>query len=220
MVPPTTPNVRRTARVRSRLVAFGGALAVIGIALTGCTPAPAPAAAPTPVASSAASALAADAPQEPAAAAQKVASAPPIRVRIPDIGVDAPLEDLHRDSSGVLLPPEEWMSAGWYVDGVAPGEIGPSVIAGHVDTVSQVAVFVDLEKLQPGARVEVDLADGTTTAFQVDRTIDVSKKEFPTAEVYGPTPDAQLRLITCNGPFDDAEHRYANNIVVFATRVA
>lgn len=195
------------------------AATVLGAALlVGCaSPQPAVETAPSPATS--ASALAADGLQAPAASESQAAVAPPVRVRIPDIGVDAPLEDLYRDASGVLLPPEEWMSAGWYVDGVRPGGIGPAVIAGHVDTFDQVAVFVDLEKLQPGARVEVDRADGTTVAFAVDRMIDVSKKEFPTAEVYGPTVDSELRLITCNGPFDDAENRYANNVVVFATAV-
>lgn len=204
-------------RHRSAVTLAAGALALT--ALAGCAGAPEAAPAPVETTRSAASGLLADELQAPAATSETATIAAPVRVRIPDIGVDAPLEDLRRDADGVLLPPEEWMSAGWYTEGVLPGATGPAVIAGHVDTVSQAAVFVDLEKLQPGARIDVDRADGTVASFQVTRTIDVSKKEFPTAEVYGPTPDSQLRLITCNGPFDDAEHRYANNLVVFATEI-
>ena len=65
----------------------------------------------------------------------------------------------------------------------------------------------------------VTMCDGSTATYAVDRAIDVEKKTFPTEEVYGPTPDAQLRLITCNGPFDDAANTYANNYVVFASLV-
>jgi sortase (surface protein transpeptidase) len=193
------------------------AAAALGLTLlVGCSTA-APADETDTAPASSASALAADGLQTPAATEEQAVVAPPVRVRIPDIGVDAPLEDLRRDDAGVLLPPEEWMSAGWYVDGVRPGATGPAIIAGHVDTFDQVAVFVDLEKLRPGARIEVDRADGTSVAFAMDRMVDVAKKEFPTEEVYGPTVGSELRLITCNGPFDDAENRYANNVVVFAT---
>jgi hypothetical protein len=34
--------------------------------------------------------------------------------------------------------------------------------------------------------------------------------------VYGPVPNAQLRLITCGGTFDPATGRYLSNVVVFA----
>lgn len=204
---------------RPHVLSSALAAALTATLLAGCSTAATPSDEPA-TAGSSASALAAEGLQAPAVEASAAATAPPVRVRIPDIGVDSPLEDLRRDDAGVLLPPEEWMSAGWYVDGVRPGAIGPAVIAGHVDTFDQVAVFVDLETLQPGARIEVDRADGSTVAFAVDRMIDVSKKEFPTAEVYGPTVGPELRLITCNGPFDDAENRYANNVVVFATEVS
>lgn len=138
------------------------------------------------------------------------------RIRIPAIDVDAAVEPIQRDASGVLLPPKEWADAGWYQQGVLPGQIGPAVIAGHLDTTEEAAVFAMLPQLQPGDLVQITLSNGTETTFQVDRSLDVEKKTFPAEEVYGPTPDAQLRLITCNGPFDDVEGSYSNNYVVFA----
>ena len=141
------------------------------------------------------------------------------RVQIPSIGVDAAVEPLERDASGVLLPPVEWEDAGWYRAGVLPGQVGPAVIAGHLDTTLREAVFVHLKQLVAGDQVTVTMSDGSTATYAVDRAIDVEKKTFPTEEVYGPTPDPQLRLITCNGPFDDAANTYANNYVVFASLV-
>ena len=37
--------------------------------------------------------------------------------------------------------------------------------------------------------------------------------------MYGPTPDAELRLITCGGAFDSVTRHYLSNIVVYATQV-
>jgi hypothetical protein len=46
------------------------------------------------------------------------------------------------------------------------------------------------------------------------------KDQFPTQTVYGPTPDAELRLITCGGAWDPATGHYLSNIVVYATEAS
>ncbi|WP_448640698.1 sortase domain-containing protein [Geodermatophilus sp. URMC 63] len=63
----------------------------------------------------------------------------------------------------------------------------------------------------------VDRADGTTARFTVTEVERHPKDAFPTREVYGPTADAQLRLITCGGDFDRSARSYEDNVVVFAT---
>lgn len=147
-----------------------------------------------------------------------VSDAQPVRVRIPAIGVDSGLESLTRDTTGWIQPPVDFASAGWYRDGVVPGQKGPAVIAGHIDSAVGPAVFYDLAGLADGTEVMVDLSDGTSATFEVDGRIQVPKNDFPTAEVYGPTPDAQLRLVTCGGAFDDATGHYVDNVVLFATK--
>jgi hypothetical protein len=37
--------------------------------------------------------------------------------------------------------------------------------------------------------------------------------------VYGPTPDPELRLVTCGGTFDAASGHYADNVIVYAREV-
>jgi sortase (surface protein transpeptidase) len=156
--------------------------------------------------------------QDPAAPSARATTGTPVRIEIPAIHVDATLQRLHRDGKGVLQPPDSWTQAGWFAGGVVPGAIGPAVIAGHLDTTKRVAVFVNLRLLRPGDRIRVVLSTKRTVSFVVTRARVVRKALFPTAEVYGPTPDAQLRLITCNEPFDEARGIYADNLVVFATK--
>ena len=144
----------------------------------------------------------------------------PTRVRIPSIGVDAPLETLSVNADDALQPPVAWDAAGWYDQSPVPGERGPSVIAGHLVAPDGPAVFVDLGSLVPGDLVDVERADGTVATFAVDRTISAERTDsFPTSEIYGPTPDAQLRLITCDGEYDPARGHWTRNMVVFASEV-
>jgi hypothetical protein len=156
-------------------------------------------------------------PQDPSPDADphRYGGAAPVRVRIPDIGVDAPLEALHLLPDGALDAPRAWSDAGWYADGTRPGDIGPAVIAGHIDSTSGPAVFFRLDRLDPGALIEVERA-GHWLSFRAVSVAEYPKNAFPSAAVYGPTPDPQLRLITCGGVFDHERGSYLDNIVVYA----
>jgi LPXTG-site transpeptidase (sortase) family protein len=139
----------------------------------------------------------------------------PTRLRVKAIGIDTPLETLRTGLDGELVPPKNFAKAGWYADGTAPGDTGPAVIAGHVDSRRGPAVFYKLREVQKGDRIEV-VRGGRTLTFTVTSTAWYPKKTFPTDEVYGPTPDRQLRLITCGGVFDHSLRSYKDNLVVYA----
>ncbi|MGE5830750.1 MAG: class F sortase [Micromonosporaceae bacterium] len=153
------------------------------------------------------------------ASAAVPAPAGPTRVRIPIIGVDASLELLALDRGGALTPPQAYARAGWYADGVVPGDPGPAVIAGHVDSQSGPAVFYRLHELRPGDLIEVE-RDGDWLRFRVTGSSRYPKDDFPAAQVYPPTPGPELRLVTCGGSFDAAAGSYRDNIVVSAVLVA
>ncbi|MFD5468421.1 class F sortase [Kitasatospora sp. NPDC127059] len=142
----------------------------------------------------------------------------PTRLRIPQIAVDAPFTELTLGPAGQLNapPPDDKNLVGWYRDGAAPGERGSAVVAGHVDTTKGPAVFLLLSLLLPGNKVEVSRADGTVAVFTVDAVETFAKNAFPDQKVYGKTPDAQLRLITCGGTYDKKRRDYLDNVVVFA----
>lgn len=140
---------------------------------------------------------------------------PPTRLRVRAIGVDTPLETLKLGADGELQPPATNERAGWYAAGTAPGDVGPAVLAGHVDSKRGPAVFYRLRELTAGDRIEVTRG-GRTVTFTVTATAWYPKRAFPTDEVYGPTPDRQLRLITCGGVFDRTLRSYRDNLVVYA----
>ena len=144
----------------------------------------------------------------------------PVRLWIPAIAVSSPLVRLGRLPDGSLEVPRDWDKAGWYDQGPRPGQPGPAVILGHVDSKTGPAVFYRLQELRPGAIVRVGLADGRVLVFRVQRVSRYPKDEFPTEAVYLPTLSRELRLITCGGSFDYASGHYRDNIVVFATLVA
>jgi sortase (surface protein transpeptidase) len=161
----------------------------------------------------------------PAAASPSTAVSPasvaaeraaPVRVRVPAIGVDSELLRLGTDAAGVLVPPDDPDRAGWFPGGAVPGDVGPAVVAGHVDSVEGPAVFARLRELTPGDEVVVDRQDGTTARFTVTGVGRHPKDDFPTEAVYGPTPRAELRLVTCGGDFDRSRGSYEDNVVVFA----
>ena len=120
---------------------------------------------------------------------------------------------------GTLQVPSSPSVAGWYTGSPRPGEIGSSIIAGHIDSYLGPGVFYRLRQLHPGNRIYVRQADGRLTIFRVTGVHQYPKSHFPTAAVFGPVPDAELRLITCGGTFDYATHNYLNNVVVYSTEV-
>jgi hypothetical protein len=152
---------------------------------------------------------------DPFGSAVAAPTGPPTRLRIAAIGVDTSLETLRLGGDGALEPPKSFGRAGWYADGTAPGDNGPAVLAGHVDSKAGPAIFYRLRELTAGDPIEVTRG-GQTVKFTVVRTAWYPKAKFPTDQVYGPTPDRQLRLITCGGVFDRSLRSYKDNLVVYA----
>ena len=152
---------------------------------------------------------------DPFRTAKPALSGAPTRLRVAAVGIDTALETLHLGADGELVPPKGNARAGWYADGTAPGDVGPAVLAGHVDSRSGPAVFYRLREVDTGDRIEVTRG-GRTITFTVTSTAWYPKSAFPTGRVYGPTPDRQLRLITCGGVFDRSLRSYRDNLVVYA----
>jgi len=140
----------------------------------------------------------------------------PTSVVIPSIGVTSDLQRLGRDAEGAIEIPSGWQVAGWYSEGVRPGQVGPAVIVGHVDSAQGPAVFFRLRELRRGDQIAVTREDGSSATFVVDRLEQHAKTRFPTDDVYLPTLEPTLRLVTCGGAFDRSTGHYRDNLVVFA----
>jgi sortase (surface protein transpeptidase) len=143
-----------------------------------------------------------------------------VSLSIPAIGVHTSVIELGLGADDTLQVPPLTQAgvqeAGWYDLGPAPGQVGPAVIAGHVDSYQGPGVFFRLGALRPGDQISVTRADGTVAIFRVDAVDKYSKTSFPTRQVYGPVGYAGLRVITCGGQFDYQTRHYLSNIVIDA----
>ncbi|MEU8531382.1 class F sortase [Streptomyces sp. NPDC048629] len=147
--------------------------------------------------------------------------APASRVRIPSIDVKAPVMDVGLDADGWIEapPPQDANMAGWYQNGIAPGQRGTAVLVGHVDNAAGPAVFYNLGSLEKGRTIEVERYDGRVAVFEVYGVEVYSKADFPGVRVYADNGAPELRVITCGGGYTKA-NGYAGNVVVFARMVA
>jgi sortase (surface protein transpeptidase) len=197
--------------------------AAAAAAVAVAAPAPATSAsAPTPVASGPAAAF--PTPTSPIVAPPQSAEpgpvAGPVSLTIPEIGVSTRLTTLGLTKQGTVQVPSTTKVAGWYTGSPRPGAVGPAIILGHIDSYKGPGVFFRLSVLRPGDLVHVQRSDHSTVTFRVTAVQAYQKDHFPAQAVYGATPDAELRLITCGGAFDSATGHYLSNIVVYATQTA
>jgi sortase (surface protein transpeptidase) len=216
------PSTRGEPRPIPAIVAVVVAVIALAQALTGCAGAAAGAARARP--SSPSTHAAGTSAPSAAAAASRFRSprtpaevAVPVRLRIPSIGVDARLDQVGLDPDGTIAAPTSYQNAAWYAGGPKPGERGPAILLGHVDSKNTgPAVFFKVATLKEGAEVLVDRKDGSTVRFRVSGRIQVAKDRFPANIVYGPTLAPSLRLVTCGGKFNYHTNHYLDNIVVTA----
>lgn len=153
-------------------------------------------------------------------APSRISGPNPARIRIPALDVDASMIGLGLTSVGQIEVPADPAQAGWWRDGPEPGEAGPSVILGHVDSYRGPGVFYGLNLLRHGDEIMIDRVDGSTVVYAVSRANLYDKNSFPRDQVYEvDTPDTLLRLVTCGGSFDGDDRSYESNYVVFATHV-
>lgn len=191
-------------RLRIRRAAV---LLACAAALAGCASEPTPVPGTAPVSAS--------------AVVAPMAASKPVALAVPAIGLESgPLLDLGLDPEGALEVPPDAKDVGWFDLSPTPGAVGPAIIAAHVDYKGVLGPFHQLHTLEPGDEVSVRRADGSTAVFETYQVQRYPKASFPTAQVYGDTTGAELRLITCGGAFDKATGNYEDNVVAYARLVA
>jgi hypothetical protein len=150
----------------------------------------------------------------------------PVSISIPAIGVTSKLMEVGLNADGTIqVPPLNdpplTNEAAWYRYSPTPGQPGPSIIEGHVDSASEgPSVFFRLGALRPGNLVNVTLADRQVAVFKISAVRSYLKSQFPANTVYGFTDYSSLRLITCGGSFDEQSGSYTSNVVAFASLVS
>lgn len=201
-------SVKAAAHPRRWRVAVAACL-VTGIALPACAPS-------TAARSTTKSATSPSPSVSESAHTRTGTNGDPVRLRIPALRVAARVLPVGLDRHKRIVPPGSARLVGWWKGGAQPGKTGPTVLVGHLDTVAGPAVFAGLGELRRGDAVTVERSGGRDVTFQVRAVRQYPQNDFPDAKVYGPTANAQLRLITCAGSFDRRAGHYRNNMVVFA----
>jgi sortase A len=144
----------------------------------------------------------------------------PVRLVIPSLHINAPIEDVGLDDDGGMGSPSTADSVAWFDQGFRPGDPGNAVIAGHVDWVDHLAIFWFLKNLGPGDEVDVVYDDGSTVAFAVDELDVYDDTNTPLDQIFAASDRPHLNLITCGGTFDRATHNYDHRTVVYTTMMS
>ncbi|MHB8578215.1 MAG: class F sortase [Dehalococcoidia bacterium] len=186
----------------------------------------APAAQPTPAATPTDQTTPAD---QPPATDQPPADQPPadlpppppmpVRLIIPSLQLNAPIEDIGFDADGGMAVPSGPDSVGWFAPGFRPGDPGNAVMDGHVDWVDRAAIFWFVKDLTAGDEVDVSYDDGSTAAFSVDTVAVYPDDSTPLDDIFAVSDVPHLNLITCGGTFDHATHNYDHRTVVYTTEI-
>jgi hypothetical protein len=149
------------------------------------------------------------------AAVGRVGEGRPVSLAIAAAGVDARVVPVGLRADRTMEVPAADL-AGWYEPGPRPGEAGPAVIVGHVDSRRGPAVFFRLGELRRGDRIVVGLQGGGARSFLVERVERRPKTALPTRRIWSRTRRPVLRLITCGGGFDRSTGHYRDNVIVYA----
>lgn len=156
-------------------------------------------------------------------AAPDLPASPPTRIAVPALGVDSAVNPVGLDPDGTVQVPAPgplYDQAAWYTGSASPGQRGPAVILGHIDSAANgPSVFYRLSSLRPLDEFTVTRADGRTLVYRVNSVRSYPKDAFPSQAVYGPTTRPEVRLITCGGAFDPRARSYVDNTVVYANQV-
>ncbi|MFD1020619.1 class F sortase [Thalassobacillus hwangdonensis] len=149
------------------------------------------------------------------ASSSSQASIIPTRVVIPSIGVDAPITANGFTPDGGMEVPDNDTDVGWFEPGTKPGNSGNAILAGHVDSYKGPAVFFDLKELEAGAEIHLYGDDEEKLTFVVQRIVSYPTEEAPLREIFGPSNEVGLNLLTCTGLYDQESEDHLERLVVY-----
>lgn len=143
----------------------------------------------------------------------------PVRIKIPSINIDAPVEYVGFTSNGAMDVPKGPVNVAWFNLGPRPGENGSAIIAGHYGWKNNIpAVFDNLHKLNKGDKISIEDENEVVITFVVREIRTYSKDETVPYVFSSNDGKAHLNLITCIGVWNKAEKTYSERLVVFTDK--
>lgn len=143
----------------------------------------------------------------------------PMRLKIPSINVDSSFEYVGLTHEGAVGAPQNPINAAWFDVGPRPGDIGNSIITGHINWYNGVTgVFADLDQLKPGDKITVLDDKGAVITFVV-RGSQIYDATAEVVNVFSSSDGkAHLNLITCDGVWVKSAQQYSERLVIFTDR--
>jgi len=155
--------------------------------------------------------------------------APPTRLAIPRLYIDAPVITMGLDGEGNPQVPDRPDQVAWYNFAAAPGQRSNAVLSGHVDWQTQSrqpipGVFYRLRELELGDKMTIALEDGTKLEYRVTGNVATAYEDPNISKAMSPTSKEVITLITCGGtwvksgrePFGGS---YSHRVLVRAERL-
>ena len=143
----------------------------------------------------------------------------PVRLKIPSINVDAPVEYVGLTPDGAMDVPKGPVNVAWYNLGPRPGENGSAVIAGHYGWKNNIpAVFDNLHKLRKGDKIYIEDEKGANIIFVVREIQIYDKNEDASGVFYSSDGKAHLNFVTCTGVWNKAEKTRSDRLIVFTDK--
>ncbi|MGX5358434.1 class F sortase [Kocuria sp. KH4] len=144
----------------------------------------------------------------------------PVRVVVAGTPIDMPVVPVGIEDSGAMTIPDNHVELGWYRHGPAPGSgEGAAVVAGHVDTLTEVTPMARLKDVPAGTEIRVERADGSVQRYRTESVRHVHKESLADADLFRRTGEPVLHLVTCGGEWLEDIGDYEDNVVLRAVPV-
>jgi LPXTG-site transpeptidase (sortase) family protein len=142
-------------------------------------------------------------------------------IKIPKLGINAPIVSVGLDRDGSVGTPSNIYEAAWYNGSAKPGTNGASFIDAH-SSASGGALFGHLDRLTNGDKIQVQNGDGSTITYQVMSVQIVPKDSVDMASMLRPfgSTSKGLNLITCQGNWIDSEKTLTHRVLVYTQQVS
>lgn len=144
----------------------------------------------------------------------KGAANDPKYIDLPTIKGGGYLQNVGVDQKKAVAVPNNIHMAGWFVDTVRPGEMGNSVIDGHVNGRVNAGIFKNLAKLKKGDKFTIEFGDSSKKSFEVEEIVTVKTADAASV-LFSQKPGItkQVSLITCGGTFDKKIQQYDQRVI-------
>jgi len=148
----------------------------------------------------------------------RVAADQPRQIRIPSIATQGFIQKVGVDQHQAIAVPGNVHLAGWYTRSARPGDIGVSILDGHLQGRYADGIFKHLSELKAGDEIAIEFGDGSWRYFVV-KHVDSFTVEEASSEQFRQLSDVdrQLTLITCSGVYDRASRQYDRRVIVRAS---